>query len=104
MQRPTREAASGRTAWKNGPTTLVRRRDRDDVDPAAAAIEFDDAVDEREQSVIASLPDVLAGVELGAALANENVAVANLLAAETLDAAPLWVRIATVAAGTLTLF
>jgi hypothetical protein len=75
-----------------------------DVYAAAFAVEDDLAVDEREQGVIFALADTFAGVELGAQLANDDVASDNFLAAETLDAAALTVGIATVAAGALTFF
>ena len=72
------------------------------VDAATLAVENDLAVDEREERVIPALADAFAGVELGAKLAHEDVARDDLLAAVSFDAAPLAVRIATVAAGALT--
>jgi hypothetical protein len=77
--------------------------DRDDVDAATAAIELDDPFHQREQRKVAPLADALAGVELRAALTDEDVAREYLLAAEPLDAAALRVRVTTVAAGTLAL-
>src|SRR5436190_3692477 len=54
------------------------------------------AVDEREQRVVAADADVRAGVELGAALAHDDRAGRNDLAAEHLDAEHLRLRIAAV--------
>jgi hypothetical protein len=76
----------------------------DYVYAAAFAVEDDLAVDEREQCVISALADALAGVELGAQLADQDIAGDDLLAAESLDATTLAVRIATVATGALTFF
>ena len=49
---------------------------RDDVDDAAAATgaELDDTGGEREQRVVAAAADVVAGVEVGAALADDDLA------------------------------
>src|SRR5215472_11180784 len=55
------------------------------------------AVDEREQRVVTAGADVLAGVELGAALANDDRAGRHRLAAEHLDAEHLRLRVAAVA-------
>ena len=58
----------------------------DDVDDLAATLgaELDGAVREREQGVVAAAADVVTGVEVGAALADEDLARADDLAAETL--------------------
>ena len=50
-----------------------------------------------EQRVVAATADVHAGVEVGAALADQDLAGLDDLAAEALDAEPLGVRVATVA-------
>src|SRR6476646_818928 len=70
----------------------------DDVDElaAAAAGELHDAVGGGEQRVVAAAPDVEAGVELRAALTNDDRARGDRLAAEPLHAQPLRVGIATV--------
>ena len=90
-----------------GGTKLAQAHDSlscaDDVDAATFAIEFDHAVDQREQRVVGALADAAAGVELRADLAHQDVAGDDLLAGEFLDAAPLAVRIAAVAAGALSL-
>ena len=72
---------------------------RDDVDdPAAAAgAELDGAGDEREQRVVAAAADAVAGVEVGAALADDDLAGVDQLAAEALDAEALRVGVTTVA-------
>ena len=70
------------------------------LDLAARALaERHDAVDGGEQGVVAADADILAGVHLGAALADEDVAGEDLLAAEPLHAEPLAVGIAAVARG-----
>src|SRR5262245_9342093 len=76
----------------------------DDVHAAAFAVKLHFAIDEREQRVVAALPDALAGVELRPQLADDDVPGDDLLAAVTLHAAALAVRITTVAAGALTFF
>src|SRR5690554_2674476 len=62
--------------------------------------ELDLAVDEREQRVVATQADARTRVELGAALANDDVAGIDGLAAEDLDAQVLRVGVAAVARGT----
>ena len=49
-------------------------------------LELHDTVRLREQGVVAAAADVDAGMELGAALADEDVAGQHVLAAELLDA------------------
>ena len=51
----------------------------DDVDAAAAAVELDVAVDQGKERVVAALADALAGVELGAHLADQDIAGADVL-------------------------
>ena len=69
-----------------------------DVHDAAttAGAELDLAGAQREQGVVTATTDAVAGVEVGAALANENLAGVDLLATETLYAEALRVRVATV--------
>ena len=55
------------------------------------------AVDQREQSVVATQTNALAWVNLGSALAHEDVAGADYLAAENLHATSLAVTVAAVA-------
>src|SRR5690606_11272109 len=71
---------------------------------AATLLEGHTAVDEGEQRVVTALPDVLAGVELGAALAHDNVAGPHHLAAVPLDAAPLRIGVAAVLGRAAALF
>ena len=52
---------------------------------------FDRAGDEREQRVVAAAADAVAGVEVRAALADEDLAGVDVLAAEALDAEALGV-------------
>ena len=63
--------------------------------PAAIA-EFDDAGDFREQRVVLADADVDAGLDAGAALAHDDGAAGNQLAAESLHAQALRIRIAPV--------
>src|SRR4051794_13216482 len=77
---------------------------RHHIHAAAFAIEQDLAVDEREQCVVLALTDAFAGMELRTQLANEDITGDDLLAAKTLHATPLAIRITTVAAGALTFF
>ena len=55
------------------------------------------ALGEREQGVVAADADAVTGVELGAALADDDVAGYDPLAAELLDAEPLPGTVAAVA-------
>src|SRR5205823_12962396 len=74
-------------------------RGADDADGLASPLgtEFDGTGGRREQRVVATTTDVDAGVEVGAALADQDLAGLDDLATEPLDAEPLSVRIATVA-------
>ena len=77
-----------------------RRGQHVHLDLAAVALaERDDAVGGGEQGVVAADADILAGVHLGAALADQDVARQDLLAAEALHAQPLAAGIAAVARG-----
>ena len=67
-------------------------------------MEFDHAVDESEEGVIAADADVLAGVVGGAALADDDVAGDALLAAKDFDAKSFAFGFATVAGTTYTFF
>ena len=60
-------------------------------------LELDLAVDEREQGVVAAQANARARVEARAALANDDVAGFDRLAAVNLDAEVLRIRVATVA-------
>ena len=73
-----------------------------DMNAAAAAVELDEAIDQGEERIVASLADALTGLEDGAQLPHEDIPAADLFAAESLHAAALGVGIAAVAAGTLT--
>src|SRR4051812_136727 len=70
----------------------------DDVDDAATALraELDVAADQREQGVVPAAADPAAGVEVGAALAHDDLAGVDELAAVPLDAQPLGVGVPTV--------
>src|SRR6266699_4883038 len=81
--------------------SLCARLGRDDVHgPAAVAPgELNRAADQREQRVVAAAADALAGVEVRAALADEDLARVHDLTAVTLDAEALGLGVAAVAAG-----
>src|SRR5690242_13863813 len=66
--------------------------------------ELDVSVDHREQRVVLADADVEPGVELGAALAHQDVAGAHVFAAEALDPEALRVRLAVVPGRRLALF
>src|ERR1700736_386846 len=59
------------------------RSDRIDVDPSSTAIEADVAVDQSENRVIAAEPDIFTRQKFRAALANDDVAGHDQLAAES---------------------
>ena len=62
------------------------------------------AVDQREERVIAADSHVRAGIEVGAALPDQDVTGDDALAAETLDPKPLSIGVATVSRRTGALF
>ena len=75
-----------------------------DVDAPVAAIKADVAVGKGEKGMIATHADVVTGVELGAALTDEDGAGENELAAEAFHAETLAVAVAAVACRSLTFF
>src|SRR3954447_532724 len=80
--------------------------DGHDVDDLAAALvaELDRTCGEGEEGVVAATADVHAGVEVGAALADQDLARVDGLAAEALHAEALSVGVAAVASGARSLF
>src|SRR6266481_2439186 len=80
---------------------LVRRLFGLRLDPhahlLARLVEDDRAVDQREEGVVLAHADILAAMELGAALADDDVAGPHVLAAELLDAEAAPFRITAVA-------
>jgi hypothetical protein len=74
------------------------------VHPAVDAVELDHAIREGEQGVVATDADIRSGAEAGAALANNDVAGNNSLAAEFFHAEALADAIASVAYAALTFF
>ena len=77
---------------------------RDHVNAPTFSVEHDLAVHEREKSKVVALPDVLARVKTIADLPDQDIPGSNLLSAKPLHAATLRIGIASVSAGTLTLF
>ena len=74
-------------------------RGTNDVDGLAAALdaELDGARRRREQRVITASTDIDSRVEVGATLANDDLAGLHDLATESLDAQPLRIGITTIA-------
>jgi hypothetical protein len=90
---------------KTEPTFLVRSNSRRiNVHATTFAVEADSAVHEGEDGVVAAETDVLAGHELRAALADDDIAGDNRLAAEHFNAETLADAIASVLDGSLTFF
>lgn len=71
---------------------------------AVRAVPLDDAVFEREQSVVSAHTDVFARADFCAALTDDDVACQNVFAAELLNASALRVRVAPVFCSSLTFF
>src|SRR5258708_37616115 len=61
----------------------------DEASTAAAVFKLDVPGDQREERVVLALADVFAGLVFGAALANQNRACVDQLAAEALYSQPL---------------
>src|SRR5579883_1239241 len=78
-------------------TASAGRLHRDVGAAAAALLEGHLAIDEGEEGVVAPHADIAAGMELGAALAHQDVARHHGLAAEVLDAEPASRGVAAVA-------
>jgi hypothetical protein len=68
------------------------------VDTATLAVEQHDPVRQGEERVISPHPHILAGMELGTHLANENISRLHRLTTKPLDTPPLRVGVATIAA------
>src|SRR4051794_17567431 len=84
--------------WERLFSSQCRRREHVHLDLAAAAgAERDQAVGGGEEGVVATDTDILARVHLGAALADQDVAGHDLLAAEALHAEAASIGIAAVA-------
>src|SRR3954447_24049009 len=79
----------------------LRSLARDDVHDAATAAraELDGTADEREQRVVTAAADAAARVEVGATLADDDLAGVDDLAAVALDAEALGVGVAAVLGG-----
>jgi hypothetical protein len=77
-----------------------------DVHNAAttAGAELDSTGGQGEQGVVSTTANACTGVEVGASLADDDLACGNYLAAEALDAEVLGVGVTTVASGTRAFF
>src|SRR5882724_8018071 len=93
--------AIGYTAVAANRERKLFRSDRIDIDAATSAIEADASVHQREDRVIASEADVLAGKKLRAALPNDNISREHGLAAESFYAKPFADAVAAVLNATL---
>ena len=82
----------------------IARRQRVDVHPATGAIESHLSVDQRENRVIATEPDVLAGQKLRPALPDDDVARDHGFAAKFFHAEPFADAVAAVLDAALSLF
>src|SRR5258708_21223952 len=80
------------------------RRNGIDIDAATSAIEANVSVNQRENCVIASKADVFARLKFGAALAHDDVAGDDHLAAEFFNAQPLADAVAAVLNAALSFF
>src|SRR5271156_2617179 len=74
----------------------------EDVDLAVGAVKLDHAVDEREERVVATHADIGPGAKTGAALADQDVAGDDSLAAKFFHAEALADAVAPVAYAALT--
>src|SRR6188508_521623 len=78
--------------------------DADDTALGAVVFELDRAGDLGEQRVVLAAPDVEAGIEAAAALADEDGAAGHDVAVEPLDAEALRIAVTPVARAALSLF
>jgi hypothetical protein len=92
-----KKRSPGGLRWKRG-----KAEPSDDRPEAVSLVERDHAVLEGEEGPVATNADILAGVQAGAALTDEDVAGEDGLPAEALDAATLGMAFATVAGCSLT--
>src|SRR5580693_6767007 len=91
-----RGLCGGRGAIGAANRGFFRREYADELAVRALIFEAHYAGDGGEKAIVLRSADVPAGLVTGAALANQNAAAGDQLAAETLDAQPLSVRIASV--------
>jgi hypothetical protein len=98
----TRYTATG--VNREGKLSQLFRRDRIDVDPSPAAVEADVAVNQREDGVIAAKADVLSGKKLCSALADDDIAGHDQLAAESFYTKPFADAVAAILNAALSFF
>lgn len=75
-----------------------------DVYTSSGAVEFHLAISQGKNRIVASEPDVAAGLEFGAALANNNIARDHRFAAEFLNTETLALAVASVLDASLSFF
>jgi len=103
-KKPTRRSAWAEGVRLGSDSDCGRGDGLDDGHLAAGLVELDNAILQGEEGPIAADADVFAGVQLGAALADDDVAGDDGLAAELFDAATFAVALATVAGCACTFF
>jgi hypothetical protein len=97
--------ATGYTAVRaNREAKRLFRSDRIDVDPSPAAIEADVAVDQSENCVIAAEADIFTRQKFRAALADNDVAGHDQLAAESFYTEPFANAVAAILNAALSFF
>ena len=89
---------------RNAAEKLLLSGNRIDVDAATGSIESHVAVNQSKNGVIAAQANVLAGHELGTALANDNIAGNDGFAAKSLNSQPLAYAVAAVLYAALSFF
>src|SRR5215203_1766153 len=107
MERGTRALVGGDNSVvdrSRGHGSRVERVDAHLLAIPADRFKFDQAVDQRIQRVVAADADVVARMELGATLANDDAARANGVAVVELDSQSLRLAVAAVAGATDSLF
>src|SRR5699024_2339797 len=103
------QTAACRAGKKIGQAVMARPRwflllDSAAFAVAAHALEVNAAVDQREQRVVAADADALTGMDVGAALTDQDVAGQNVLTVAALDAETLGLRVTAVLGGAYAFF
>ena len=89
--------------FKNSGRLLLDSVNADFLAILAHSLELDVAVDESEEGVIRTLADIVAGMDVGSALSDKDIACENELTVASLDAESLGLRITAVLGRTRTL-
>jgi hypothetical protein len=70
-------------------SSLLQWINADELAGAALVFKLDDSIDQREQRIILTAADIVAGFPLSATLARDDVAAEHSLTAKLLEAEPL---------------